>query len=115
MSGLSHVTCLLFLVSCLTGEPAAAPLKSSTERGEKLLEAYFRRETQRLADACLTDIKTKEDWLHRRPELRQQFLEMLGLWPLPPRTALNAVVTGKINTERFILEKLHFQSVPGLY
>jgi cephalosporin-C deacetylase-like acetyl esterase len=93
----------------------AADPKSETQRGEKLLDAYLRRETQRLADSCLSDIKSKEDWLQKRPELHRQFLEMLGLWPLPPRTDLKPVITGKINTERFIVEKLHFQSMPGLY
>ena len=40
---------------------------------------------------------------------------MMGLWPLPPRTDLKPVVTGTLDAERFTVEKLHFQSVPGLY
>ena len=80
-----------------------------------MLEAYFRAETKKLADACLADIRSKEDWEKKRPELRRQFLEMMGLWPLPPRTDLKATVTGKVETEHFTVEKLHFQSSPGLY
>ncbi|HMC89746.1 MAG TPA: prolyl oligopeptidase family serine peptidase, partial [Gemmataceae bacterium] len=105
----------LALAFFCSGWLLAADPKSETQRGEKLLDAYLRRETQRLADSCLSDVKTKEDWLRKRPELHRQFLEMLGLWPLPPRTDLKPVITGKIDTERFIVEKLHFQSMPGLY
>jgi acetyl esterase/lipase len=96
----------------LTG---AAPAADDTSRGERQVEAYFHQQTQRLASACLADIKTKEDWEKQRPELRRQFLDMLGLWPLPPRTDLKAVVTGKVEAEHFTVEKLHFQSRPGLY
>jgi Prolyl oligopeptidase family len=86
-----------------------------TERGDKLLETYFRAQTKQIADACLSQLKSKEDWEKKRPELRRQFLEMMGLWPLPPRTDLKPNITGKAETEHFTVEKLHFQSFPGLY
>src|SRR4030095_356548 len=41
--------------------------------------------------------------------------EMLGLDPLPPRDELRATVTGTLEDEAFRVEKLHFQSLPGLY
>jgi dipeptidyl aminopeptidase/acylaminoacyl peptidase len=48
--------------------------------------------------------------------LRQQYFEMLGLWPLPERTPLNAQITGVLEREEgFRVEKLHFQSRPHLY
>jgi hypothetical protein len=84
-------------------------------RGDRMLDAYFRHETQRLADACLAGIRTREDWEKHRPELRRQFLDMMGLWPLPPRTDLKPVITGTLDSARFRVEKLHFQSSPGLY
>src|SRR5262249_50799347 len=86
-----------------------------TSRGDRLLDAYFRRESRRLADAWLADVRTRADWQAKRPEYRRQFLEMMGLWPLPPRTDLRPVVTGTIDQGTFTIEKLHFQSLPGLY
>jgi dienelactone hydrolase len=86
-----------------------------TMRGDRLRDAYFAREVRRVADACLADVKLREDWEKRRPELRRQLLDMLGLWPLPARTELHATTTGKVETDRFTVEKLHFQSIPGLY
>jgi hypothetical protein len=41
--------------------------------------------------------------------------DMLGLWSLPDRTPLWARVTGKVEGDGFVVENLHYQSVPGLY
>jgi dienelactone hydrolase len=40
---------------------------------------------------------------------------MLGLFPFPARQDLKPVVTGQVERDSFIVEKLHFQSLPGLY
>lgn len=101
------------ILTCSSAGAAEPP--ASITRGQMMMENYFRHQVQQIADACLADIKTKEDWEKKRPELRQQFLEMVGLWPLPPRTDLKPVVTGKVEAENFTIEKLHYQSVPGLY
>ncbi|HEV3146536.1 MAG TPA: prolyl oligopeptidase family serine peptidase [Gemmataceae bacterium] len=104
---------VLFLL--LAGPSAAAEPQPDYTRGQKMLDAYFRRRVKQISDDCLKDINTKEEWEKRRPEYRRQFLDMIGLWPLPPRTDLKATITGKIETEKFTVEKLHFQSMPGLY
>ena len=109
-----------FLISAGLGmvlSPAviAASLPLPPSRGERMIAEYFRLETARLADRCLADIKTLDDWTSRRAEYRQQLFEMLGLWPVPPKTDLKPVITGKIEPESFTVEKLHFQSLPGLY
>jgi hypothetical protein len=107
---------LLCLIGCLTPLSAfAADPPSETARGQRMLDAYFRAQARQIADNCLADIKTKEDWERKRPELRRQFLEMLGLDPMPRRTDLKPVITGKVETEHFTVEKLYFQSSPGLY
>jgi dienelactone hydrolase len=40
---------------------------------------------------------------------------MLGLWPWPERTDLKPVIAGELEQSEFRVEKLHFQSLPGLY
>jgi dienelactone hydrolase len=86
-----------------------------TSRGDKMLAAYFENETQKLANECLTNVKSWKDWAGRRETYRQQLREMLGLDPLPERTPLEPVVTGKLDHPDFTVEKLHFQSRPHLY
>ncbi len=94
---------------------AAAQPKADYTRGEQLSANYFRLQVKDISDHCLTNLTTREDWEQQRPELRRQFLDMMGLWPLPTRTDLRATVTGTLDAEAFTVEKLHFQSMPGLY
>jgi cephalosporin-C deacetylase-like acetyl esterase len=64
---------------------------------------------------CLEDIRTLADWHTQRPVLRQQVAWMLGLDPLPVRTTLAADVTGVLERANYRIEKLVYQSLPGLY
>src|SRR5437764_5120574 len=49
--------------------------------------------------------KTKEAWETRRKLLREQVLVANGLWPLPEKTPLKAVIHGKIDREEYTVEK----------
>jgi dienelactone hydrolase len=79
------------------------------------LDDYFAAETRHLSNACLNDIRTLDQWKSVREQHLQELREMLGLDPMPPKTDLKATITGKIEAEDFIVEKLHFQSMPHLY
>src|SRR5436190_18420126 len=94
---------------------AQAPAKPDTSRGDKMLAEYFTAETKKIQEACLADIQTLDDWKSKRGEYRRQLHEMLGLDPLPEKTDLKPVITGRLEQEDFVVEKLHFQSRPGLY
>lgn len=83
--------------------------------GEEMAAEYFRRRTETLARRSLADIRSLDEWSAKRDQLRGQLLEMLGLAPLPPRTGLRARVTGRLEHDLFTVEKIHFQSLPGLY
>jgi hypothetical protein len=102
----------LFTVLVATVAHAQAPAHT---RADRELAEYFRAETGLLEERCLADIKTPQDWEARRPEMRRQLAEMLGLDPMPERTDLEAKITGRIEHPAFTVENLHFQSRPGLY
>jgi dienelactone hydrolase len=76
---------------------------------------YFDSETALIEAACLTNIDTHAAWEGQRERRRIELLEMLGLWPMPERTPLDPVVTGRLEHPEFTVEKLHFQSLPGVY
>ena len=99
----------------LSFSAAATDAPETPSRGEEMLANYFRAETAKLSGACLSDIRTLDDWNSRRETYRQQLLEMLGLSPFPSRTDLKPVITGTIEQDQFIVENLHFQSLPRLY
>lgn len=59
--------------------------------------------------------ESREAWSKRAEELRRRILVATGLWPMPPRTPLNAVIHGKVEREGFTVEKVYFEAVPGFY
>ncbi|MCA9267585.1 MAG: hypothetical protein KDA41_03910, partial [Planctomycetales bacterium] len=54
-------------------------------------------------------------WPQRQERVRRQMLVALGLWPLPEKTPLHAVIHGKIEKDEYTVEKVSFESVPGFY
>src|SRR5207248_452033 len=76
---------LAFLVLPAFADGAAPPPVSPTAHGDRLRDAYFRLQAEQLGAAALADIRSKADWDKARPELHRRFLDMMGLWPLPPR------------------------------
>lgn len=100
----------VFAVAC-----AASAVCYGQTKADRMLAEYFETETQKLADRCLADVETLDQWEKQRPEYRRQLLEMLGLDPFPEKTPLRAVVTGTVDHNEFTVENLHFQSLPGLY
>src|SRR5205085_12533467 len=55
----------------------------------------------------------KASWNDRADKVRTQMLVATGLWPLPEKTPLNAVIHGKIEREGYTVEKVFFASLPG--
>lgn len=95
--------------------PAYGELPADPSHGDLLLRDYFRTRAGAIARASLADVRTAADWAARRGVYRSQLADMLGLSPMPERTELKPVVTGKVEHPEFTVEKLHFQSMPGLY
>jgi dienelactone hydrolase len=108
-------TAFVIAFGCFLGETEYSFADKSAKSGDDQLAAYLRAETEKLRDGCLADIKTLDDWNVKKGEYRRQLFEMLSLDPLPERTDLKAVVTGRVERDDFVVEKLHFQSRPGLY
>ncbi|MCY2964151.1 MAG: prolyl oligopeptidase family serine peptidase [Planctomycetota bacterium] len=83
--------------------------------GDAVMERWLANETSRLSGGELSWVTSREEWEAQRDERKEQFLDMLGLWPIPEKTPLKAVVTGALERDGFRVEKVHFQSKPGLY
>ena len=59
---------LAIALAILTAASAAPAADTST--GDRTIDAYFRAETTRLADRCLADIQSLDDWKAKRGEYR---------------------------------------------
>lgn len=55
----------------------------------------------------------KAAWEARANELRRQTMIATGVWPMPEKTPLNAVVHGRFHRPGFTVEKVYFESVPN--
>jgi cephalosporin-C deacetylase-like acetyl esterase len=58
---------------------------------------------------------TRAQWIERRGELQAQLRETLGNFPWEDRPSLNPRTTGKIDHGDHIVEKVLYESLPGLY
>ena len=58
---------------------------------------------------------TLEEWKKRKANLILRLQVATGLYPMPPKTPLNAVIHGKITRPGFTVEKVYFESVPGFF
>ena len=62
-----------------------------------------------------TPPQTKIEWDTRAEFVRTQILLSQGLWPMPTKTPLKAVIHGKIDRPDHTVEKVYFESSPGFF
>lgn len=65
------------------------------------------------ADLAWTQIRTREEYDAYRKAMQAKMIAAIG--GLPERTPLNPVVTGVVKRKGYRVEKLYFESLPGLY
>ena len=73
------------------------------------------QEAREVSGASLAQPLSPGTWKATLAERREKWLEMLGLSPLPKRTPLQATVTGVLERGDYVVEKIHFQSLPGAH
>lgn len=97
------------LIPGLTAAPRVLPdgrLPNDTRlKPLKDLDGYF----------PFTPPKSKLEWEKRAERVRRQILISQGLWPMPTKTPLNAVIHGKIDRGEYTVEKVFFESSPGFF
>jgi dienelactone hydrolase len=67
------------------------------------------------AHHCMLAPPTLEAWKTRAAELRRRVLVSAGLWPMPRKTPLNPMVTGRTEYEDFIVENVAIETLPGFW
>jgi cephalosporin-C deacetylase-like acetyl esterase len=95
--------------------PSVSQTRHTAEQRYHLFQQYL---VQRAADVTrnnLADIRNLDTWNRRRPEILKRYLYVLGLDPMPRKTPLNARLTDTLEREGYRVEKIVFESMPGLY
>lgn len=93
----------------------SARAQEGAARRHALVIEHLKRTAAEISERALTEVNSLEDWQRQRPRRRSEVLYMLGLDPLPRRTPLKARITGVLERPGYRIEKVAFQSLPGLY
>jgi dienelactone hydrolase len=91
-------------------QPLTRVLDASAEPG-RMLEASFERHSRPRP----IPVRTRPEWLARRPESRRRLWECLGLDPTPERLPLSPHTAGTLDRPGYRLERVYWQSWPGVY
>ena len=112
----ARVLCLvLFLPASLWPLQLKAAPQTVYEARGKAFYQYLMERGAEISGQTLRDVHNLQQWKKERPEVRRQLAYMMGLDPMPPRTPLHVKVTGTIEKPDVRIEKVVYQSMPGLY
>jgi len=112
-----HLLVLSVATACiLAGYRSQGQEQPTPSGGDTMIVKFLARDADLLAGRVFEAAATRAEWQAIRPRLKAELFQMLGLWPVPERTPLHARVTGTVDREGpVVIEKIHFQSRPGLY
>ncbi|MFN7994314.1 MAG: acetylxylan esterase [Bryobacteraceae bacterium] len=119
MSGSLYTTVLMkllpvFLALLFSGIAAAAQRHTPEER-YRMFQAYLMRRAAEISRNSLAEVRNLQDWQRKRPEVLKQIRYSLGLEPMPAKTPLHARITGVMEYPDYRVEKIVFESMPGLF
>jgi dienelactone hydrolase len=107
------------LLAVAAGLLACNPLSAAGPRvlAPGTLPDDVRLETPKSLDGYFpfTPATNQAAWAERAALVRRQILVSQGLWPMPTKTPLQAVIHGRIDLPEYSVEKVYFQSAPGFY
>ena len=114
LSALSAVSTLsaVSAVSAVSGWTVAPRVRAAEF---PTLYGAAREEARRISSGSLAAPLSEREWRESVARRREQWREMIGLSPLPPRGPLEATVTGTLERGDYVVEKVHFQCLPGAY
>ena len=104
---------LPFCIVLLLPATLCAQDKKDRKPGDEMIEKYLAAETDKLAAKFLDGAKTIDEWKQKRPRLYQEYMDMLGLWPLPEKTPLKATKIEQKSARVALSSFLHFPGSRG--
>lgn len=106
-----------FLASCNNPAPEAKNPAQEAEQTNNI-RAYLSTVATEITDNALSEITSSKDLEKQRGQRYLEFIEMMSLQDMPlesKRPDLNIRITGTIQQEGYRIEKLYYESLPGLY
>ena len=66
-----------------------------------------------IRDKKIANLKTRQDWEERQKLVKRKLMDIVG--PFPEKTPLNVQITGILQRDGYRVEKVVYESMPGLY
>ena len=82
------------------------------------IRQYLTRVASDITKNSLASINSSEEWQSIQANRSEEFIEMISLGDMPlkgKRPPLNVTITGTLQKEGYRIEKLYYESLPGLY
>lgn len=113
LAGLIFISVLL--MRCTDSQNHANSLDVSVPQNN--IRSYLSRVAAEITDNAIIDVSSISDWENKRSKRHEELVEMLGIQDYynKDKTDLHVTVTGTIQRDGYRIEKLHYQSLPGLY
>jgi hypothetical protein len=114
----SDVVAILCLTAYVGVSTALAQMHDPPDRGQpgdEMIQAYLTQETNKIHETFPQDYASPEHWKSVRDQYKREYFYMLGLSPEPVKSPLHATITGTLPCDGFVVEMLHYQSMPRLY
>ncbi len=108
---------ITFFLSGLYAQNLPVQTQPDPDQSNNIRE-YLMKVAGEITDNSLVGIQSLEDWEKIRPQRYNEFIEMMSLVDMPlngKRPELNVRITGTIQKEGYRIEKLYYESLPGLY
>ncbi|MEN8230004.1 MAG: hypothetical protein ABFS38_17725 [Bacteroidota bacterium] len=106
---------LLAFSSCNNRSPE---IDANNSVASNNIRTYLSTVAAEITDNALSDINSLKEWEDQRAQRYNEFIEMMGIQDMPvdgKRSDLNIRHTGTIQEDGFRIEKLYYESLPGLY
>ena len=106
----------LAILICSCSQSPSAPDISGEQSNN--IRDYLVKAARDITANSGTGIVSAAEWEKIRPERYSEFIEMISLQDMPlagERSPLNVKITGTIQREGYRIEKLYYESLPGLY
>jgi cephalosporin-C deacetylase-like acetyl esterase len=107
---------LLSLIGTLADDSANTPpiYQVLEEKPVNMMLNFFKEQARPLPKNH-APLASLQEWERRRVDLRKQLWSSLGTFPLENRPPLNPRITGRIDHGDHVVEKILYESMPGLY
>ena len=104
----------ILISSCSGNKPVSEPADIQSNN----IRDYLVKAAKDITDNSGTDVISEEEWKRQKPERYAEFIEMISMQDMPlsgERSPLNVRITGTIQRDGYRIEKLYYESLPGLY